>query len=188
MYAAAVLLSVYLSIHSHLAEVRNFSSFGLRLAAYCFASIIALMSYSHWALDWRPTFPAVACTLLSLSSPALWRVHSRTLAQERLRELGLIDGHAVRLGAARFALHPVKSFRVLRIAVWSGEQEPARAIAAWEASLAGNGCGNGLRNDVETPGVTEVGLGPLWRCGYGNGSQRVLRAGTGAGTGRVSAR
>src|SRR5215813_4034924 len=122
VYAAAVLLSVYLSIHSHLAEVRNFSSFGLRLAAYCFASIIALMSYSHWALDWRPTFPAVACTLLSLSSPALWRVHSRTLAQERLRELGLIDGHAVRLGAARFALHPVKSFRVLRIAVWSGEQ------------------------------------------------------------------
>jgi hypothetical protein len=123
-------VAVYLAWQAHLALAADDSALRLRLAAYSFAAVIGVMNYSHYmAAGWRPTFAAVTFGLMSVSSPWLWSVHSRRVSRDALKERGLIEPHAVRLGATRWAWHPALSFRVMRWAAWTGEADPARAIA-----------------------------------------------------------
>jgi hypothetical protein len=123
-------VAVYLAYHAHVAQLADDSAMRLRLAAYSFALVIATMNYSHYmAPGWRPTFPAVAFGLLSASSPWLWSVHSRRTSRDALMARGLVEPHAVRLGATRWTWHPVKSARVMWHATWKGENDPAAAIA-----------------------------------------------------------
>ena len=81
------------------------------------------------APGWRPTFAAVTFGLMSLSSPWLWSVHSRRVSRDALKAEGLIEPHAVRLGATRWTWHPIRSVRVMWAATWDGERDPGRAIA-----------------------------------------------------------
>lgn len=123
-------IAVYLAWQAHLAQLADDSAMRLRLAAYGMAALIGAMNYSHYAAPhWRPTFPAVAFGMASAISPWLWSVHSRRESRDALKARGLIEPHAVRLGATRWAWHPVLSFRVMRWAAWSGEADPAAAIA-----------------------------------------------------------
>jgi hypothetical protein len=123
-------IAVYLAWQAHLAQLADDSAMRLRLAAYGMAALIGAMNYSHYAAPgWRPTFPAVAFGMASAISPWLWSVHSRRESRDALKARGLIEPHAVRLGATRWAWHPVLSLRVMRWAAWSGEADPARAIA-----------------------------------------------------------
>lgn len=123
-------IAVYLAWQAHLAQLADDSAMRLRMAAYGMAALIGAMNYSHYAAPhWRPTFPAVAFGMASAISPWLWSVHSRRESRDALKARGLIEPHAVRLGATRWAWHPVLSFRVMRWAAWSGESDPAAAIA-----------------------------------------------------------
>ena len=123
-------VAVYLAWQAHLALAADDSALRLRLAAYAFAAVIGVMNYSHYmAPGWRPTFAAVTFGLMSVSSPWLWSVHSRRVSRDALKERGLIEAHAVRLGATRWLWHPLQSFRVMRWAAWTGEADPALAIA-----------------------------------------------------------
>jgi hypothetical protein len=123
-------VAVYLAWQAHLALAADDSALRLRLAAYAFALVIGVMNYSHWmAAGWRPTFAAVTFGLMSVSSPWLWSVHSRRVSRDALKERGLIEAHAVRLGATRWLWHPARSFRVMRWAAWTGVADPAEAIA-----------------------------------------------------------
>ncbi len=123
-------VAVYLAWQAHLALAADDSALRLRLAAYSFALVIGVMNYSHYmAPHWRPTFAAVTFGLMSVSSPWLWSVHSRRVSRDALKARGLIEAHAVRLGATRWLWHPALSFRVMRWAAWTGEADPARAIA-----------------------------------------------------------
>jgi hypothetical protein len=123
-------VAVYLAWQAHLALAADDSALRLRLAAYSFALVIGVMNYSHYmAAGWRPTFAAVTFGLMSVSSPWLWSVHSRRVSRDALKERGLIEAHAVRLGATRWLWHPSRSFRVMRWAAWTGEADPAAAIA-----------------------------------------------------------
>jgi hypothetical protein len=123
-------VAVYLAWQAHLALAADDSALRLRLAAYSFAAVIGVMNYSHYmAAGWRPTFAAVTFGLMSVSSPWLWSVHSRRVSRDALKARGLIEAHAVRLGATRWAWHPVRSARVMWHATWMGETDPARAIA-----------------------------------------------------------
>lgn len=123
-------VAVYLAWQAHLALAADDSALRLRLAAYSFAAVIGTMNFSHYAAPhWRPTFAAVTFGLMSLSSPWLWSVHSRRASRDALKAAGLIEPHAVRLGANRWLWHPVRSWRVMFRATWAGETDPARAIA-----------------------------------------------------------
>jgi len=123
-------VAVYLAWQAHLALAADDSALRLRLAAYSFAAVIGALNYSHYmAPHWRPTFAAVTFGLMSVSSPWLWSVYSRRVSRDALKARGLIEPHAVRLGATRWAWHPALSFRVMRWAAWTGEADPARAIA-----------------------------------------------------------
>jgi hypothetical protein len=93
------------------------------------------MNYSHYAAPgWRPTFAAVAVGLMSASSPWLWAAYSRRVSRGRLMASGLVEPHALRLGATRWAWHAWRSARVMHRATWTGETDPAEAIAAAEVA------------------------------------------------------
>lgn len=123
-------IAIYLAWMSHLAQLADDSALRLRLAAYGMALLIGTLNYSHFMLPgWRPTVAAVTFGLMSAISPWLWSVHSRRVSRDALKERGLIEAHAVRLGATRWLWHPALSFRVMRWAAWTGEADPALAIA-----------------------------------------------------------
>jgi hypothetical protein len=123
-------VAVYLAWQAHLALSADDSALRLRLSAYGFAAIIGVMNYSHWmAPHWRPTFTAVTFGLMSVSSPWLWSVHSRRVSRDALKAKGLIEPHAVRLGATRWTWHLLRCVRVMSRATWAGENDPVKAIA-----------------------------------------------------------
>jgi len=124
-------IAVYLAWQAHLAQLANDSALRLRVAAYGFALLIAAMNYSHYAgPGWRPTFVAVAVALCSAASPWLWGIHTRRTSRDALMAQKLIEPHALRLGATRWAWHPYRSARVMSLATWHGTTDPAGAIGA----------------------------------------------------------
>lgn len=125
-------VAVYLAWHAHLAMMKNDSSTRLKMGAQTFALIMGAMNYSHYASQWHPTVMAVGMGLMSLLSPSLWGVYSRRAARDKLMERGLVEEHAVRLGANRWTWHPVRSVEVMWRATWLGENNPQRAIALYE--------------------------------------------------------
>ena len=124
-------IAVYLAWQAHLAALANDSALRLRLAAYGFAFVIAAMNYSHYAgPGWAPTFAAVAVALCSAASPWLWGIHTRRVSRDQLMTAGLIEPHALRLGATRWFWHAYRSVRVMKTAAWHGETDPGKAIQA----------------------------------------------------------
>lgn len=156
MAAALESVAIYLAAMAHASALANDSALRLRLAAYAFAGVIAVMNYSHYARGWRPTFPAVAVALCSAASPWLWGVYTRRVSRDRLLAAGLVEPHALRLGATRWAWHPAASARVMRAATWTGQTDPVAAIAAASKAPAAPGPPNG-------GGGKEAGTGPAKR-------------------------
>lgn len=122
-------VAVYLAWHAHIAQMANDSASRLKMGAYSFALIMGSMNYSHYAAHWRPTVLAVGMALMSALSPWLWGIHSRRASRDKLMAQGLIEKHAVRLGATRWTWHLIRSWRVMYWATWHGVNDPKRAIA-----------------------------------------------------------
>jgi len=128
-------VAVYLAFHAHVAQLANDAALRLRLAAYGFALVIGTMNYSHYmAPGWRPTFAALAFGLCSAASPWLWSVHSRRESRDALMTRGLIEPHAVRLGATRWLWHPWRSTQVMWHATWEGVNDVRHALALADAA------------------------------------------------------
>jgi hypothetical protein len=146
-------IAVYLAWQAHLAQLADDSALRLRMAAYGFALVIGALNYSHFmAPGWRPTVAAVTFGLMSAVSPWLWSVHSRRVSRDALKDKGLIESHAVRLGATRWLLHAYRSFRVMHRATWAGETDPGRAIATvYPPASATSGATAGDRGDKPSP-------------------------------------
>jgi hypothetical protein len=140
--AALESIAVYLAWQAHLAQLADDSALRLRLAAYGMALLIGALNYSHFmGPGWRPTVAAVTFGMMSAISPWLWSVHSRRASRDRLKAAGLIEPHAVRLGATRWAWHPVRSVRVMSAATWAGETDPVKAIAVWQPAAPSSDVG-----------------------------------------------
>jgi len=126
-------VAVYLAWQAHQATMANDTSTRIKLAAYAFALVMGCMNYSHYAAPHlRPTFMAVGMFLMSAISPWLWGVHTRRVSRDKLMALGLVEGHAVRLGTNRVFWHPWRSVRVMSQAAWAGETDPKRAICDYQ--------------------------------------------------------
>ena len=136
LFAAALeSIAIYLAGMAHAALMNGDSASRLRIGSYAFGAMIGGMNFSHYARNGHVTFAAIGLGLLSASSPWLWAIYSRRQSRDALMERGLIEGHAVRLGANRWLLHPLRSFRVFSRATWLGENDPANAIALIEPLL-----------------------------------------------------
>jgi hypothetical protein len=162
MAAALESIAVYLAFHAHVAALANDSALRLRLASYGFAAVIGVMNYSHYAAPgWRPTFAAVAVGLMSAASPWLWAVHSRRASRDRLLAAGLVEPHALRLGATRWLWHPLRSARVMFHATWTGITDPREAIAGSAAAGLSAGRDEDLSGATpQTGSETGSGTGP----------------------------
>lgn len=148
LFAAALeSIALFVIFYANKALQNRDSANGLYLAAFAVASLVAGINYSHYAhvdkavdlLFWKipaPTPMAVVFAMCSMISPWLWRIHHRAKNREDLKKAGEIDVRAVKLSMARKIFHPVKSFRVIRRAAWSGITTPADAVADWEAFRA----------------------------------------------------
>jgi len=131
-------IAIYLAWQAHLAQLADDSALRLRMAAYGMALLIGALNFSHFdGPGWRPTVPAVTFGMMSVISPWLWSVHSRRSSRDALKAKGLIDPHAVRLGATRWMWHPIRSWRVMFRATWQGVNDPAAAIALPAMRAAG---------------------------------------------------
>jgi hypothetical protein len=146
-------IAVYLAWMSHLAQLADDSALRLRLAAYGMALLIGTLNYSHFMLPgWRPDVAAVTFGLMSAISPWLWSVHSRRVSRDALKARGLIESHAVRLGATRWLFHAYRSARVMWRATWEGENDPAKAIAlVYPAAAATPAATGGDTGDRPSP-------------------------------------
>jgi len=125
-------VAVFLAYHAHLAQIADDSALRLRLASYAFGITIGTLNGSHYLNHGRITAAALGMGLMSASSPWLWAVHSRRANRDRLREAGLIEPHALRVGQTRWLWHPIRSARVMWWATWAGIRHPETAIALWE--------------------------------------------------------
>jgi len=124
-------VAVMLCYFAHAAMVSGDSAFKLRLSAIVFALVIATLNGSHYLHNGRLTAASVGIFACSSMSPVLWGVYSRRVSRDALISRGLIEGHSVRLGSARWVFHPVRTYRVFADAVWTGEQNPQTAITAY---------------------------------------------------------
>lgn len=125
-------IALFLTYMAHEALMAEDSAYGLRILSYLFGGIIGLMNYSHYANGMRPTFEAIATGLMSVASPFLWGIYSRRKSRDDLKAKGLIESRAVKLGALRWMLWSRESAQVFRRSVWTGQSNPAQAIAEWE--------------------------------------------------------
>lgn len=143
MFAATLeSIALFLAYYANRALDRGDSATALYLAAFGVAGLVAGVNYSHYADGEEITFltldvpgpsaMAVVFALCSVASPWLWRIKHRDANRNKLHALGVIDAKAVRLGMARKIWHPVRSFKVMWHATWSGETNPAKAVADWE--------------------------------------------------------
>jgi hypothetical protein len=121
-------IALYLAYMAHETLIAGDSAFRLRVASYLFAALVGAMNYSHYTTGWRPSFEGTATGLMSVSSPWLWGIYSRRRNRDRLQARGLIEPCSVRLGFTRWFWWPAQSLRVFRLAAWTGERNPARAI------------------------------------------------------------
>lgn len=125
-------IAIYVGYHAHLALMADRSSFRLRMASYAIGAIIGVLNGSHYLAHGHVTAASIGIGLLSASSPWLWGLHSRRESQDALMAKGVLEGHALRIGATRFMFHPVRSLRVMSAAAWTGTTDIHEALAMVE--------------------------------------------------------
>jgi hypothetical protein len=125
-------VAIFLALSAHHSQMRDDSALRLKIASRFFGALLGLMSGSHFLKNGHVTLPAIAVFVASASSPWLWSVYSSQMSRNALMAKGHIEPHALRMGASRWMFHPSKSFRVMSMASWTGEQLPGRAIAQWQ--------------------------------------------------------
>lgn len=137
LWAVAILFALalesvgfYLAAEAHSAAIANQSSSRLRWASYAVAVLVGALNYAHFAdPGLKPNAVALAFGGLSVISPWLWAIRSRSMSRTQLLAAGLLDARAVKFTAAQWVLYPRRTFRAFRAAVWVGETDPARARA-----------------------------------------------------------
>lgn len=141
-------IALFLSYFAYLAEKSNDSALRMKLASYLIGLLVGLLNFSHFSPHWKPTAVGIVVGGMSSLSPWLWAAYSRRVSRTILAANGLIETHALRLGASRWLWHPIRSARVMYRATWTGESRIGKAIAAYETekkpgkaevlSIAGN--------------------------------------------------
>lgn len=132
-------IALYLASEAAEREKKNIASFNVRMASYAFGLFVGVINYSHYAgSDFRPTVFALIFGSMSALSPWLWAMYGRGQAYEMQLESGLIEARGVKFAKIRWVMWPKETFGAMRLAAWTGERNPDKAIADWEAREAAN--------------------------------------------------
>lgn len=131
-------IALFLQYYANRALLNRDAAGSLYLAAFIIAGLVAAVNFSHWSKPTGtdffgdPNATAVVFALCSFISPWLWRIHNRAEFREALRAAGEIDARGVKLSTVRKIMYPVRSFKVVRLAAWVGETNPAVAVEMYE--------------------------------------------------------
>lgn len=130
-------IALYLASEAAEREKKNIASFNVRMASYAFGLFVGIINYSHYAgADFRPTVFAVIFGAMSALSPWLWAMYGRGQAYEMQLENGLIEARGVKFAKIRWIMWPYETFHAMRLAAWTGERNPEKAIADYEKFAA----------------------------------------------------
>jgi hypothetical protein len=134
-------IALFLGLHAMKALRRKDSAAGLIFAATAIAGLVAYLNFDHYRLDsgpntGTPSIASYAFALFSFVAPFLWRVKIRSDHRDELATNGEIDRRGLKLERVRWITHPIKSFRVYRLAAWTGERDVTIAVKEWEATAS----------------------------------------------------
>jgi hypothetical protein len=130
-------IALYLAHEAAEREKKNVASFNVRMASYAFGLFVGTINYSHYAgADFRPTVFALIFGSMSALSPWLWAMYGRGQAYEIQLQTGLIEARGVKFAKARWLMWPVQTFSASRLAAWTGERNPEKAIKDYEEFAA----------------------------------------------------
>lgn len=120
-------IALFLAAEAHSALMAGDAAVARRVGSYLVAGVVGWLNWTHWASD--NVAAGAVFAAFSVLSPWLWAVRSRSMRRAELRSAGLVDARLVRFAASRWALYPVRTFRVWRHAAWAGITDPAVALA-----------------------------------------------------------
>ncbi len=124
-------IALFLAAEAHSALMAGDAAVARRVGSYLVAGVVGYLNWTHWAGE--NVAAGAVFAAFSVLSPWLWAVRSRSMRRAELRAAGLVDARLVRFSASKWALYPVRTFRVWRWAAWEGVQDPAAAIVAYDA-------------------------------------------------------
>lgn len=132
-------VSLFLTAEASKALLADVRSGTLRVGAYAVGVLVGCLNYvAHAGPRWSPTAMAIAFGSLSALSPVLWAIHSRSQHRIALQAKGLVDPRAVKFPLLLWMLAPTRTFRMFRLGVTLGINEPAtvRTMAHERTALA----------------------------------------------------
>lgn len=126
-------IALYLASEAAEREKKNIASFNVRMASYAFGLFVGIINYSHYAgAHFSPTVFAVIFGSMSALSPWLWAMYGRGQAYEMQLANGLIEARGVKFAKIRWVMWPKETFGAMRLAAWTGERNPDKAIKDYE--------------------------------------------------------
>jgi hypothetical protein len=158
-------VSLFLTAEASKALLADVRSGTLRIGAYAVGLLVGCLNYvAHAGPHWRPTATGIAFGALSALSPVLWAIHSRSQHRIALQAKGLVDPRAVKFPLLLWALAPVGTFRMFRLAVIGGTNEPAtvRAMYAERTALTRLGPADAIRYAFGQLGTADPHTARIW--------------------------
>jgi len=148
-------IALFLGLHAMKALQRKDSAAGLLISATVIAGIVAYLNFDHYRnADGTASVASYAFALFSFVAPFLWRVKIRSEHRDELAANGEIDVRGLKLPRVMWAMHPIKSFQVYRLAAWTGQRDTELAVKEWETAKADE--------PVKIKGVTAQDLDMLY--------------------------
>lgn len=128
-------IALFLGLHAMKALQRKDSAAGLLISATLIAGLVAYLNYDHYKLPTgTASIASYAFALFSFIAPFLWRVKIRSDHRNELAANGEIDVRGLKLPRVMWAMHPIKSYRVYRLAAWTGQRDVELAVKEWETA------------------------------------------------------
>lgn len=130
-------IALFLGLHAMKALQRKDSAAGLLFSATLIAGIVAYLNFDHYKTDdGSASIASYAFALFSFVAPFLWRVKIRSDHRNELAANGEIDKRGLKLERVRWMTHPIKSYKVYRLAAWTGQRDVELAVKEWESFKA----------------------------------------------------
>lgn len=134
-------IALFLGLHAMKALQRKDSAAGLLISATLIAGLVAYLNFDHYRIETGPnagtaSIASYAFALFSFVAPFLWRVKIRSDHRNELAANGEIDVRGLKLPRVMWSMHPIKSFKVYRLAAWTGQRDVELAVKEWESALA----------------------------------------------------
>lgn len=126
-------IALFLGLHAMKALRRKDSAAGLLLSATIVSGLVSYMNFENFAsANGDFTHASWAFGLFSFVGPFIWRTKIRSDHRNELAANDEIDRRGIKLPRTMWSMHPIKSYKVYRLAAWTGQRDVEIAVKDWE--------------------------------------------------------